>query len=952
MIKRALCYFSKIKFEKYSIFPAFFTSGMIVLFCLPLFNHNLSSFNRIVSAGSAINYDVSKFVINIFLLFAIFVISFCIFYIFFNYLRTKFSKSKEQLSFWHFFNNFSIIASISIILIIASSIYLKETSSEAIFTDLVTPTSLALFAYFIALILYIVLKLDKKLKFDSYQKLILILLITSFASCVAIPRLLNFLSIIQYIIILLAALTIKLTKIKTKIIESIASGFIIIFSTFPILLSVYIEVLNILNQHSIFISNPIFIYRILFIVFIIIASFTSFIIYKKNLPLINWKKFVYPAIVIGIIMLSIQIPLIGAYNVDSFETANSGVLISDFLNFNKLPVVEHYGGHMLTNFLGGVVYGFLNNDFANAIYSPYSIYFSIITYILLYFLISKITNRDIAFFSVISLPFITDNFEYFGLGLLIVFSLLNYFKKLSYPRALLVDLSIALCILCRLDLGFAFSISAIIASIIYAIVKKKSLKKIIIASILFAAAILALWFIISTAKGIDPITQLKQFIALSASNQNWATPMFYKTSSLTFVWAYIILPLIMLSSLLYLIFAKIKNQLNSKIWFILILLGIAYFANFSRGIIRHNVTELPLYGAAHVIFWTAYLYLAIFISAIKQKPTYFIPSYMGLTLLSFAIIGASLPATSCAPLDNIKDHVAFPVIDHKINRVHIDQSSEIELSQINNFINPFLDSDETFFDFTNRSLIYSYMNKLDPIYAAQTPGHLNGDFSQESALDDIEAKNIKVVLMPNQNSTYFQSSLDGIPNSLRYYKLSEYIYQNFTPLINFENGEIWVSKESHTKKLETAKELCKEKTSSCQILTKNTKPSETYGIGYIPLLWGEKDTKNASSNQQLATASLLSNNNYYIFKNDIDKNSGNYLKIILNSDTAYEGKLSIGNYTDSKFTNTATYTFNVEPGQHTYLFRISHNENWYNNSNINALQFSNSNANISILRGD
>ena len=950
MAKKVLRYFSKIKFEKYSIFPAVLTSSIVVLFCLPLFDHNLSNFNRIVSASTAINYDVSKFVNNIFLLFTIFVISFCASYVLFNHLRTKSSKSKEQLSFWHFLNSFSIIASISIFLVIVSSIYLKETSSEIIFTDLVTPTSLTLFAYFIALILYIILKLDKKIRFDSYQRLIIVLLVVSFAVCIAIPKLLNFINIIQYITIIIITLIIKFIKIRTGIIESITSGFVIVFSIFPMLLSVYIETLNILNQHNIFVSNPILIYRILFIIFIIIASLVSSIIYRKKLPLNNWKKFVYPVLIVGICMLSVQLPLIRNYDADIFESANYSILISDFFNFGKVPIVEHYGGHMLTNFLGGIIYGVFNNDFANAIYSPYSIYFSIITYILLYFLISKVTSRDIAFLSIIFLPFITDNFEYFGLGILVVFSLLNYFKKPNYLRALLVDLSMTICILYRLDLGFAFGISAIIASIIYAIFKKKSLKKIIISSIFFVAAILVLWFVVSTLKGIDPIAQLKQFIALSASNQNWAIPMFHRTSSLTFIWAYIILPLTMLSSLSYLIFAKIKNKLSSQVWLILILLGIAYFANFSRGIIRHNITELPSYDYSRVIFWTSYLYLAIFISAIKQKPTYFIPSYIGLTLLSFAITGASLPTTSRAPLDNIKDHVTLTVVDYRVNRVRINQSTEMELLQINNFISPFLEPDGTFFDFTNRSLIYSYMGKLDPIYAAQTPGHLNGDFSQGFALNDIETKNIKVVLMPNQNSTYLQSNLDGIPNSLRYYKLSEYIYQKFTPLINFENGEIWVSKDSYTEKLEIAKEFCKEKTNACQVLANNTKPSETYRIGYIPLLWGEKDTKNASSNQQLATVSPLANSDYYIFENDFDKSSGNYLKIVINSDTASEGELSIGSYSNSKMMNTATYIFNIEPGQHTYLFRISHDEDWYNN--VNALQISSPNTNISILKGD
>ena len=937
----------KIKFEKHSIFPAIFTACAITIFAFMLLSHNISSFNRIISIATASDFDISKLTKNLLALTAIFVFTFGISYLFFNHLRTKHSN-QNLASFWQFFDRFSIIASIAVILILISAFFIKESTDKS--TAILTPTFFILLIYFVALILYLLLNLKTKIKFSAYQKLIITTLISSFAICVAAPRLLSYLNLIQAGLTAFCVFLVKFIKIKPSLLDSFFSGFVLIFSVFPAFLSIYIETLNILNQHEIFITNPLLIYRIILCLIIIIAIIASFIIHKKHFKLDNWQKFVYPALVIGIAMLSIQLPLIGNYDADIFESANYSVLISDFFNFGKLPIVEHYGGHMLSQFFGGIFYGILNGDFTGAIYSPYTAYFNVIIYTIAYFFIAKITDRDTAILTTIALPFTLYNFYYFGLGFIVIFSLLYYFKKPNLRSAFLVDLCLFICLLYRLDLGVAFTISAIVASIIYAIFKKQSLKKIIISSIIFAIIILAVWFIICGIKGLDGFTQIKQFIAMSASNQNWAFPMFEKSSEFVFAWAYIVLPIIMASSLLYIIFTKAREKIDAKIWLILLTLGIAYFANFTRGIVRHNVTGLP--NTTHAIFWTAYIYLAILITAFKKNPLYFVPSYMAFTIFDFIIISSTLASINLAtPIDEIPKHAAIITTDHKVNRIHIDPVIESELDQIKTFTSPFLNSDETFFDFTNRSLAYSYQGVLDPIYGAQTPGHLNGDFTSETAISDLSKNHVKLILMPNDKNVHISQELDSIPNSLRYYKLSEYIYQNFTPLLKFDTGEIWIATDSYQDSLKIAKNLCEDSSNSCQILHKNIKSAETYNLVNVPILWGEKDSKNASSNPQLTEATISSDQKYYTFKTDFDKSSGNYLKVTIDSENKHEGKLSLGDYHDSKFLSAANYTFLIEPGNHTYLFRVSHDEDWYN-STINAAELSEPNSKITILKGD
>ena len=926
-----------------SIFPAFFLSGSLTLLFGLFASHHISSFDRIISLATASNYDVKKLTFNIILFIIIFVLLFCASYLFFNYLQKLRSKSPEYDAFWQFFTRFSLVASVALGVVIISFPFAKEYGR----TSIITPALRLLVISFAALTSYALFNLKNKIKFDTFCKLIIFLLIASFAFCVAFPKFLPYINYVQIVACIASVIILKIFKISQKFLSSVISGFVITFSTFLIFLSIYIETLNILNQHEVFITNPLFIFRIFLAIVIFIAAIISFILYKKSNDFSNWKRFVYPTIVIGVLMLSVQLPLVSTGFTHLMESANYSVLISDFLNFGKIPLVEHYGGHMLTQFFGGVFYGILNNDFSGAIYSPYAIYMQVILSVIFYFLAAKIVNRDIAFLSVIFLPFLMSNFDYSGLGVIIIFSLLAYFKKPSILKALVVDFCILICVLYRLDLGVAFGISAAAGAIIYAIFKKRPLKKLILTSTVFAIAILILWFILCSLKNLDPINQLKQFLVISASNQNWAFPTLHKSSSFVFAWAYIVLPLIMLSSLLYLIFSKFKNHLDSKLWFILLVLGIAYLANFTRGIVRHNVTGLP--DNAHTIFWTAYLYLAIYFSAIMKNPAYFIPSYIAFTLGNFVIIGSTfLTINLNSPINTVTDNLNFTSLDRKVNRITINETTQSELDTIVDFISPFLNSDETFLDYTNVSLIYSYMKKPDPIYAAQTPGHLNGDFSQTAAIKDLESSNVKLALMPSVDDLGLQKSLDGIPNSLRYYKLSEYIYQNYTPLLSFKYGEIWIKNGSLAEAKPIAKNLCREYT-PCHVLSSNTKPAEAYNLGLIPLLWGENDSRSAANNSIVSTPTAT--NDFYVFDTDFNKEAGNYVKLITTADAAEPAELTLGNLKDSTFTKTAVYNFTLQPGEHTYLFRISHDEDWYN-QNVNTVKFTKPNSAITILEGD
>ena len=79
------------------------------------------------------------------------------------------------------------------------------------------------------------------------------------------------------------------------------------------------------------------------------------IIIRKGIQIKKWKNIVYPTIIFGIVCLWRQVEISATYSADLFEKANASILTSDFLNFGAIPIVEHYGGHMMSQVWEGII---------------------------------------------------------------------------------------------------------------------------------------------------------------------------------------------------------------------------------------------------------------------------------------------------------------------------------------------------------------------------------------------------------------------------------------------------------------------------------------------------------------------------------------------------------------------------------------------------------------------
>lgn len=788
------------------IWYAIYFTGFLAMRWNPLRGTRLTSFDRTIGECTKVGIDVSKRIHNFYFWFVGTAMVFLLFYVAANYFKRD-DNYKSNKKMVDLLDKLIIIGNVLLLFRIVP-FFNNSLTDQPIFTISIQFFSMIL----IAIVAYIQLNLKTKIEHDSFIKLMVIIGLFAIFAAVLVTKdwksghILLGIQILGILVMLLRAKCFPV-KLNAEIMEKWTNLGVIICAIIPFFLSFYIEMITILNQHSFFVDHLRRWYFLFASLSLILGGLIVHRFLRKD-KLKDWRKWTYPVLIVGMTCLYGQIPVSGIYNANIFESANYSVLISDFLRYGKIPLVEHYGGHMLTDVLEGIIYGILNNDFGGAIFSPYRNYIVVIVALLFYMLLKNIMERDIAIAIVLFIPFY-GQVEYWGLGILICLTVLWYVKRQSSLSAFVLWGTVIVCALYRLDLGYAFGL-ATIATLLLLLLLQKENRRIYCTSLGWTLAIWVgiggiLWGGVCLWKNINPIDRLIEFLKISYSNQNWAYSAIGDANKFAFCVVYIIIPFMVLFGMVYLILHSKKYIENEKkIWILLLILGFSYFFNFPRGIVRHSLMEGVVY-----VNWTAFLFLALFYTLILNKKTVFISLFSLFIICNTIIVSdesfdlASIADTSIEKIGSYTNDWAegtyWENIKEKkivINRVICDENLQKQIEDYEEVINKLLEENQTYVDFSNRNFIYSAIGKENPVYISQSPGQLSGELTQEYFIK--EMKNIPIVVMPVTNDDRLEIRIDGIANAYRYYKISEYIYQNYRPLCKVEDRfALWCLKDSY-----------------------------------------------------------------------------------------------------------------------------------------------------------
>lgn len=979
--------FGKVNIEE--LFTSLFWGLTVMLWVNPLESDRVAvdSFDRQIGPGIVQNSDVSKIISNFNKWFLLLIMVFAVCYVILNLVRVTRNRSKEV---WEYIQKWLPFAYVALVLKCINYFYtlLNEGDGSAFFSG--NLVALILFM----LLVYYITDAEKLIPFSMLEKI----LIGSIGCSIPFAMLFDEEGELWKTACIIFALCFLLLygvfgflskRMKPEKVSKAGDVITVLMALFPTITFLYIETVNVLNQHEIFINRPFLWYQagsICYLILIIVCAILT--VGRFDGVIKDWKNLAYPLTVMGIQLMGIQFSLTAQYSHDLMESANYGVMISDFLIAGKIPVVETYGGHQLERVLSGVLYGVINGDYAGAVFSPYFEIRNVVIILLLYFVIKNILDRETAFLFVLFVPFY-GNVYYWGMGLLIVLAFWSFMKKQSGVRIALLWLSCVFCVLYRLDLGYSFTLAMMLTLICYLTMEKKwnMVKKILIPLIVIGIAGVSLWFGICFAKDINPVSRLIEFLNISLSNHVWGRASLGNEGFTMYVVAYIFLPVLVLFSVaLLLLKGKELRKERGNAYYLCIMLGFAYLMNFSRGIVRHSMFE----NITFVAFWCAFLYLSVGLAFYHKKAALVGIYFLGLVvvnqlLLNQEILKEQPVITAAASRENVfvkswkqKENNYWGLLQEKVQRAVWSEELEANALPLETICELFLKEDETYAELLNKDFLYAVLLRESPMYMCQAPLLVSGEATQEALVNQIDTAHCPIVLLPSSQAEGFEVQTDGTANNVRNYKVMEYVYQNYRPLLCYDDTAVWCLQDRY----EEYRSIAEEYMLSTSSKTSGYVPMELADYGYdggnaadgemtyypflhqydlwdLAMLWGNFDKEEACKNPSL-TVPDMNESGIYVFDaiEDEEKEKGNYLMVNMNDpeDEIYVC-VELGIYEEDVFNEKYEYIYRTDSDMERYLIRISSDYYWYA-EDINAVRIRDIQGNLlqdvslDVLQGD
>ncbi len=957
--------------RKQGLWYAVYFSVSFALFGNPLGSaqNQMDEFRRVIGAGVLSGMDASKRVHNFHTWLFFFAASFVLFFLLANDVLQK-DRVREARRVLEFTDHFIVLADVH--LVFRCILYFGDMSEEL--PALSYSTNLIMLVL-MAAAAYLLLHLEKNILAEEYAQLLMA------GYCASIPAAIllgvgwhggKLLVGVQTLACICCIFLAKIGKkqFQDKRVKAFLACGAILCSLVPFLTSFYIELINILNQYGVFVVHLRSFYSVILLFAAVLWAVCSMQAYRKRWSLRWWKRAAYPALVFGSSCLSVQVPLEGSYG--SLLGAGHSTLIGGFLDFGSIPLVEQFSG-MAGQVWEGVLYGILNQDASGAVFNPYGEYLRPLLAVLFFYLVKYAWEENAALFAALLVPF-GVYWDHYGLGMLVCLAAAAYTKKSSYRRAAAVWLAVSWCALYRLDIGMAFGMACGVSFMLYAAAYRKwaMVKPLALTLAGWSAVCAALWSGLCLAKGIDPAGRFREFLAIALPGQNGSYAGVGAVGQEVFAWVYIFVPFAAGICLMFTVFSrKLREQAGAERWLLLLLLGTAYFGNFSRGLESHPLAEGLGGGSYGAEGWSAFVFLAMFFSCLRNNRKLFLPAFMGLILCSHVlaqgeIFQAETIADSAAiSAGKFTDAWKIPETGataywekmrekgEPAQRVSLEPELQELAAPYQQAMDMLLKEGETFADFTNQPFLYPMLGRKNPAYATQSPMQLSGEYAQEQFIREVEG--VPLVLMPVSGGCH----LEGLTNEFCYYKAAEYIYQNYVPLCRYKDSfAIWClsgrygEMEGKAKELQYPFELAGYGYDGPNALGGEASEvsyqgfSHNCSVGCLPELWASADREKAMENP--VAAQLEETGVAYTFSRDGFRpgKDGNYLLLEarydgggLETETGCgEAELKLGVLEKGKFAEKYKYTFTLKEGQHSYLFRVSSDYYWYSEK-INAASF-------------
>ncbi len=555
-------------------------------------------------------------------------------------------------------------------------------------------------------------------------------------------------------------------------------------------------------------GNPLMDYQIIFLILFVLTYVLTLTVFRKKLYRLSFKGLVSKYFVIGVLsslaIFTFYSPIVH-YPLELFESANPANAQMRLFEYGEIPFVDFMSSHMVQEQWSGWIYHLIHGYSGDFSFMAYFFFNDVLFLILLFFLLKEILKDHLtALVVIICLPFLGELFNpSLLLGVLPIFYLRNLIRKTSIIDYLKLYWVVIFMVFWKLDTGFACLVASSIGLILLWIGKQIEFKfKEVAISLAITIVILGLGL------GLTFILRSPEYVMenMTAALHYFKAGQAHGFSQLTwevdqnFYIHYVFMPLIAILLVLVSLFEMRSGEIKQKVSFVHlagIFFMLFFLGNFQRGLVRHSFME------GLDFFWSSFFFTGLIFFLIhwfgKGKRNRIFAFLLFGNLCLFVFFKAfpigqrkMMIETAIAYPTHLgfKQHLVESMYD---NRVEIEDELKAEYEWIVNYLKEELEGEETFYDFTNTPILYYLTQKSQPSYFCQNLQNTVGDFLQLKQIEDLKKADVPLLLYSNEPMNFWDRT-DNVDNTLRYYLIAEYLFQNYEP--DTIVGTKWVWKAS------------------------------------------------------------------------------------------------------------------------------------------------------------
>ncbi len=666
-----------------------------------------------------------------------------------------------------------------------------------------------------------------------------------------------------------------------------------------------------------------------------------------------------------------------------YEGGNTSVF-ADTVFYGKIPIVDYFSAHALGDMWTHLIYYLLHSDIKTVLANPYFPLGAVGGVLALFYIVRTLFDEDAAILFICLFPYNYYGVKITSLCFISVAALLYIIKRTTFRAYFLFWFVVLISAFTSYDEGISLGIACILAYVLLIFKEKDKLKRFILSGTAVGGAALLSYIFYALFTGIPVISRLREWLSVSVgSSSTWALADFGDPSTFAFLFAYFIVPVSAVVILVVAAFWLVRNKNHMAAAVLTIVFALAQLLFFTRTVVYHNLAAcLGQNGVLlNYVHWT----IPLFVLYLWRRKGRSLEKQLLAWLCTFGILlfaegalvtsifpnsASSVFAYAAAASENWDLHNNTTENLGK-ERLVFDQPALTFIEQFETIFDTLLTREQTFIDFANITSLYALTGRERPCYVAQTPGLLTDLYSQECYLDEVAQYDCPLAIVGTTEDTFTQQMI-GIPHNIRYYKIAEYIYRNYQPLVKTGDFVIWCKKGLRTGFTDTlagagllesgytlvdygydAADISADGDGSELFLYE---PYHQFSLQKLPYIWAHYDEYEAWKNDVLEKPENVEGHSYvFSGSQKIKTPNGNYMafECVNPSETDIEATVI---FLDSREAGIRyEYSFTALPGSNTYMIRVSQDYFW-EAFNIDTINFESEQEfqikDINILTGD